>query len=73
MPGTGAPRLSKSVMLDALHSLLHPIRKVEFHADLDDHGRLLDFLEQHLQYFVPGFDREKISSIRFLKFPGSLP
>ncbi len=71
LPGAGAPRLSKLVILDALHSLLHPIRKVEFLADLEDHSRLLGLLEQHLQYFVPGFDREKISSIRFLKSPES--
>lgn len=72
-PGVGATRLSKTLILDAYHSMLHPIRKIVFVASPDEHGALIDFLEQHLQYFVPGFDRERLSSIRFLKSPGSLP
>jgi DNA repair protein RecO len=59
--------LSKTLILDAYHSMLHPIRKIEFQATREDHEHLLAFLEAHLQYFVPGFDKTKVSSFRFLK------
>jgi len=61
--------LSKNAVLDAYHAMLHPIRKIEFTASLREHGELLDFLEKHLQYFVPGLDRAPLGSFRFLKSP----
>lgn len=61
------PTLSKNLMLDAFHALLNPIRKIEWIANTAEHLLLLEFLEQHLMYFVPGMDRTPISSIRFLK------
>ena len=63
----GNNRLSKIVMLDAFHSMLHPIRKIEFQAPQADHEILLEVLEKHLQYFVPGLDRAPITALRFLK------
>lgn len=68
-PQDARKALSKTVMLDAYHSMLHPIRKIEFQANQVDHENLLEFLEKHLQYFVPGLDKAPISSLRFLKFP----
>jgi DNA repair protein RecO len=59
--------LSKLVMLDAYHSMLHPIRKIEFLAGQDEHEALLNFLERHLQYFVPGLDKARLETIRFLR------
>jgi DNA repair protein RecO len=59
--------LSKLVMLDAYHSMLHPIRKIEFLAEVSEHEFLLNFLERHLQYFVPGMDKARLETIRFLK------
>jgi DNA repair protein RecO len=59
--------LSKLVMLDAYHSMLHPIRKIEFLASQEEHEFLLNFLERHLQYFVPGMDKARLETIRFLK------
>lgn len=70
-PGGGGIPLSKVLILDAYQSMLQPVRKIPFEATRVEHEILLDFLEQHLQHFVPGFDREKLSSIRFLKSPGS--
>ncbi len=61
--------LRKILILDAYHSMLHPIRKIEFQASQHDHEALLEFLEKHLQYFVPGLDKAPLSSLRFLKFP----
>ncbi|MBC7397486.1 MAG: DNA repair protein RecO [Bdellovibrionales bacterium] len=61
--------LTKTVMLDAYHSMLNPVRKIEFQATQAEHENLLEFLEKHLQYFVPGLDKAPISSLRFLKFP----
>jgi DNA repair protein RecO len=61
--------LTKNVILDAYHSMLHPIRKIEFVAFQKEHEELLDFLEKHLQYFVPGLDRAPLGSLRFLKSP----
>jgi hypothetical protein len=69
MPEHRANALSKTLILDAFHSMLNPIRKIEFQANRDEHEQLLGFLEQHLQYFVPGFDKAPLSSIRFLKSP----
>jgi len=59
--------LSKLVILDAYHSMLYPIRKIEFLADPKEHELLLEFLERHLHYFVPGLERAEVASIRFLK------
>ncbi|NDG85376.1 MAG: DNA repair protein RecO [Proteobacteria bacterium] len=61
--------LTKNVILDAYHAMLHPIRKIEFVASSREHEELLDFLEKHLQYFVPGLDRAPLGSFRFLKSP----
>lgn len=69
VPGSGGLALTKNVMLDAYHSMLQPIRKIEFLAAPKDHEQLLEFLERHLQYHVPGLDRAPISSFRFLKSP----
>lgn len=60
-------KLGKLVMLDAFHSMLHPIRKIEFQASRAEHELLLGILEKHLQYFVPGLDRAPLSAIHFLK------
>jgi DNA repair protein RecO len=65
----GAGGLTKSVILDAYHSMLQPIRKIDFVASPKEHEQLLEFLERHLQYHVPGLDRAPISSFRFLKSP----
>ena len=59
--------LSKTVILDAYHSMLYPIRKIEFVASQAEHEFLLNFLERHLQYFVPGMDKARLETIRFLK------
>lgn len=72
IPSRTEGALTKLVILDAYHSMLHPIRKIEFEANAGEHENLLDFLEKHLQYFVPGFDKTPLSSIRFLKSPQSL-
>ncbi len=61
--------LSKTAILDAYHSMLEPIRKIQFQANQSEHETLLEFLEKHLQYFVPGLERAPISSFRFLKSP----
>jgi hypothetical protein len=66
---SGENALSKTVILDAYHSMLHPIRKIEFLASPKEHEDLLEFLEKHLQYFVPGLDRAPLGSLRFLKSP----
>jgi DNA repair protein RecO len=60
-------QLSKNLILDSLHALLHPIRKIQWIAHSSEHLILLNFLEQHLMYFVPGLDRSPLTSIRFLK------
>jgi DNA repair protein RecO (recombination protein O) len=67
IPSTREAALSKLVILDAYHSMLHPIRKIEFQATQDEHEQLLNFLERHLQYFVPGFDKVEVASLRFLR------
>jgi DNA repair protein RecO len=61
--------LTKNVILDAYHSMLQPIRKIDFVASPKEHEDLLGFLEKHLQYHVPGLDRAPISSFRFLRSP----
>ncbi len=61
--------LSKDTILDAYHSMLNPIRKIEFIATAGEHETMLGFLEKHLQYFVPGLDRAPIGALRFLKSP----
>jgi DNA repair protein RecO len=66
-PPTRDGGISKMVVLDAYHSMLHPIRKIEFLATHEEHEGLLDFLERHLHYFVPGLDKAKIESMRFLR------
>jgi len=66
-PGRSDETLSKLVMLDAYHSMLHPIRKIEYLAPQEEHEFLLNFLERHLQYFVPGLDKARLETIRFLK------
>jgi DNA repair protein RecO len=68
-PSTDPGSLTKNVILDAYHSMLHPIRKIAFVASTREHEALLDFLEKHLQYFVPGLDRAPLGSFRFLKSP----
>ena len=68
-PDRAGHHLSKSTILDAYHSMLHPIRKIEFCAGVKEHEAMLEFLEKHLQYFVPGLDRAQLSSFRFLKSP----
>lgn len=62
--------MSKTLILDAYHSLLNPIKKIEWAASWDEHLLLLTFLEQHLVFFVPGLDRSELKSIKILK---SLP
>jgi DNA repair protein RecO len=59
--------LSKAVLLDAYHSMLHPIRKIDFTASQEEHQDLLTFLVKHLQYFVPGMDKTELASVRFLR------
>jgi recombinational DNA repair protein (RecF pathway) len=61
--------LSRAVVADALMAMLSPIRKIEWTASSEEHRSLLEYLEQHLAFFVPGLDKE-LSSTRFLK---SLP
>lgn len=61
------PYLSKGLILDAYHAMLNPIRKIEWQATQTDHFVLLEFLEQHLIYFVPGLDRKPLSSVKFLR------
>ena len=61
--------LSKILMLDAFHSMLLPVRKIEFEATTNEHCQLLEFLEQHLIYFVPGLDKAPLTTTRFLKSP----
>ena len=63
----GKENLSKMVLLDAYHSMLYPIRKIEFLASQEDHESLLNYLERHLQFFVPGLDKAKIETLRFLR------
>ncbi|NDG85967.1 MAG: acyl-CoA dehydrogenase, partial [Proteobacteria bacterium] len=65
----GARGYSKDTILDAYHSMLNPIRKIEFMATTREHEEMLEFLEKHLQYFVPGLDRAPIGALRFLKSP----
>ncbi len=67
IPERGGLALSKAVILDAYHSMLNPIRKIQFVATPKEHEQLLHFLEQHLLYFVPGLDKVPLSSTRFLK------
>ena len=69
IPDHSGSKLHKMVILDAFHSMLHPIRKIEFQAVKKDHEALLDMLEKHLQYFVPGLDRAPLSALHFLKSP----
>jgi DNA repair protein RecO (recombination protein O) len=66
-PATREEGLSKLVILDAYHSMLHSIRKIEFQASHEEHEQLLTFLERHLQYFVPGLDKAQLSTTRFLR------
>lgn len=68
-PDQSGMLLSKDLILDAYHSMLHPIRKIEFVADDQEHGTLLEFLEKHLHYYVPGLDRAPLATFRFLKSP----
>lgn len=63
---TGKP-LSKTLMMDAYQAMLNPIRKTKFEASPAEHELLLDFLEQHLMYFVPGFDRAPLAAAKFLR------
>lgn len=65
--------LSKEVLFDAYQSILHPVRKVNFSAKEQDHLDLLDYLEQHLLYYVPGLERKPVSALGFLKSPKLLP
>jgi DNA repair protein RecO len=69
IPERSGKTLSKVIMLDAFHSMLHPVRKIVFEASAIEHGKLLEFLEQHLLYFVPGLDKAPLTSTRFLKSP----
>jgi DNA repair protein RecO len=64
---SGGRFLSKTLLLDAYHSMLHPIRKIVFEADVKEHEGLLEFLEQHLLYFVPGLDKGPLTTTRFLR------
>ncbi len=68
-PDRSGLTLSKDTILDAYHSMLNPIRKIEFMATTREHEEMLEFLEKHLQYFVPGLDRAPIGALRFLKSP----
>ena len=67
LPERSKTSLTKTVILDAYHSMLQPIRKIEFQASENEQAALLDYLEQHLLYFVPGLDKGPLSSMRFLK------
>jgi DNA repair protein RecO len=69
IPERSGKTLSKTIMLDAFHSMLNPVRKIVFEASAAEHHRLLEFLEQHLIYFVPGLDKAPLTSTRFLKAP----
>lgn len=66
----GRTLLTVSVVADALQAMLQPIRRIEWNASADEHRALLEYLEQHLAFFVPGFEKAELSSTRFLK---SLP
>ena len=59
--------LSKDVIFDAYQAILNPIRKVTFTASHLDHLELLNYLEQHLLYYVTGLERKPISSFHYLK------
>jgi len=67
LPERGKNRLTKNVMMDAYQAMLNPIRKTTFEASSAEHETLLEFLEQHLMYFIPGLDRAPLASARFLK------
>lgn len=66
-PETRALSLSKDVIFDAYQAILNPIRKVSFTATSEDHLELLNYLEQHLLYYVTGLERKPISSFHYLK------
>ena len=67
IPQRNGKGLSKTLMMDAYQAMLNPIRKTKFEASPAEHELLLDFLEQHLGYFVPGLDRAPLASTRYLK------
>jgi DNA repair protein RecO (recombination protein O) len=67
---TGRHLLSLRVISDAIQAMMNPIRKIDWAATPDEHIALLEYLEQHLAFFVPGFEKSELSSTRFLK---SLP
>ena len=67
VPDRKGKLLSKLVMFDAYQAMLNPIRKTTFEASAKDHEALLEFLEHHLLYFVPGLDKAPLTSTRFLK------
>jgi hypothetical protein len=69
---TASPKLSRQVIGDAVLSMSLPIRKLQPQASPDQHFELLEYLEQHLAYYVPGLDRNELSSLRFLKSLRSL-
>ena len=66
-PESRAISLSKNVIFDAYQAILNPIRKVTFGATREDHLELLNYLEQHLLYYVAGLERKPISSFHYLK------
>ncbi len=64
--------LSRQVLNDAVVAMIQPIKKLELTASMDDHFELLQYLEKHLAFCVPGFEKDELSSIRFLKSIRSL-
>ncbi|MBS1959010.1 MAG: DNA repair protein RecO [Bdellovibrionales bacterium] len=61
--------ISRPAIADALLAMSSPIRKIEWVGSSVEHRVFLEYLEQHLAFFVAGMDKE-LSSTRFLK---SLP
>jgi DNA repair protein RecO len=59
--------LPKRLLMDAYQAMLNPVRKIKFEATPAEHQMLLEFLEQHLMYFVPGLDRAPLTTTRYLK------
>lgn len=59
--------LQKNLLVDAYSALLNPIKKVTFTCDESLHRDLLQFLEQHFIYHVPGLDRDPLQASRVLK------
>lgn len=64
--------LHRSAVEDALLSMTRPIRQAEFQSTPEHQLQLLVYLERHLAYFVPGLEKQEISSIRVLKSLRSL-